>query len=362
MTCELKTCELKTCELNTRKLSTSEQKKYGSTCSEHNQLHVPGRRSFLQASSMLLGAACSYCAMAPAHAKLLDYKLAASEIAKGTWAVHGAQEYFNLDNGGNIVNIAFIEVPDGVVVIDTGPSKRYGEALLELINRTIPNKPVLRVYNTHHHPDHCFGNQVFDSSVIAAPQGVIDNLTLEGDGFAESLYRLVGDWMRGTTVALPGVALDASSEDIGGRKFSLFYLEGHTNSDFVVRDDETGVLFTGDLAFMFRTPTTPHADIATWQASISALGGTDRELIFPGHGPQDKKGDSLTQTADYLAWLDNTMRGAVEQGLTMNEAMVLPIPNRFNSLSVLRTEFERSVVHLYPTLEDTLMPEITVTR
>lgn len=316
------------------------------------------RRAFLQT----LGAGCAYCAMAPAHARLLDYKLAASEIASGTWAVHGANEYFNLDNGGNIVNVAFIEVPAGIVVIDTGPSKRYGEALLALIERTIPGKPILRVYNTHHHPDHCFGNQVFDKSIIAAPQGVIDNLTLEGEGFAENLYRLVGDWMRGTALVIPGTALEADTEEVGGRRFSLFYLSGHTSSDFVIRDDETGVLFTGDLAFMFRTPTTPHADIATWQSSISSLDRTDRELIFPGHGPSDTKGDSLQQTTDYLAWLDDNLRSAVEQGLTMNEAMVLPIPSRFNALSVLRTEYERSVVHLYPQLEDTLWQEVEVSR
>ena len=316
------------------------------------------RRLFLQS----LGAGCAYCAMAPLGAKLLDYKLAASEIATGTWAVHGRSEYFNLDNGGNIVNVAFIEVPDGVVVVDTGPSKRYGEALLALIQRTIPNKPILRVYNTHHHPDHCFGNQIFDAGLIAAPQGVIDNLASEGDAFAENLYRLVGDWMRGTSLALPGVQLDADHEDIGGRRFSLFYLSGHTSSDLVVRDDETGVLFTGDLAFMFRAPTTPHADIATWQESIETLAAADRELIFPGHGPQDNKGESLTQTADYLSWLDENLRTSVEQGLTMNEAMALPIPQRFNTLSVVRSEYERSVVHLYPQLEDNIMQVIEITR
>ena len=321
-------------------------------------VETPSRRLFLQA----VGASCAYCAMSPAHAKLLDYQLSASEIASGTWAVHGRTEYFNLDNGGNIVNVAFIEVPDGIVVVDTGPSKRYGAALLELIQRTIPNKPILRVYNTHHHPDHCFGNQAFDPSLIAAPQGVIDNLASEGDAFAENLYRLVGDWMRGTALVLPGTALEADHEEIGGRRFSLFYLSGHTSSDFVVRDDETGVLFTGDLAFMFRTPTTPHADIATWQSSIDVIATTDRELLFPGHGPQDSKGESLNQTADYLAWLDDNLRTAVDQGLTMNEAMVLPIPDRFSALSVLRTEYERSVVHLYPQLEDSIMQVIEITR
>jgi len=46
----------------------------------------------------------------------------------------------------------------------------------------------------------------------------------------------------------------------------------------------------------------------------------------------------------------------------MNEAMALPIPARFNALSVLRTEYERSVVHLYPQLEDSIMQVIEITR
>ena len=46
----------------------------------------------------------------------------------------------------------------------------------------------------------------------------------------------------------------------------------------------------------------------------------------------------------------------------MNEAMVLPIPTRFEGLGVVRTEYERSVVHLYPALEDSLYPVVEVTR
>ena len=42
----------------------------------------------------------------------------------------------------------------------------------------------------------------------------------------------------------------------------------------------------------------------------------------------------------------------------MNEAMVLPIPQRFRSIEVVETEYKRSVVHLYLALEDDLMPMI----
>ena len=304
------------------------------------------------------GAACACCGSV--HAQKLAYDLTATEIASGTWAVHGSTEYFTLENGGNIVNVAFIEVPDGVVVIDTGPSKRYGEALLSLIEKTLPGKEILRVYNTHHHPDHFLGNQVFDNTLIAAPQQVIDNILEEGDGFADNMYRLVGDWMRGTASIAPAKALDAEFEEIGGRRFSLYYLSGHTSSDLVIRDEETGVLFSGDLAFYNRAPTTPHADIPVWQESLTTLASIDRELILPGHGLQDSTGESLEQTGDYLDWLQQTLRDSASLGLTMNEAMEHPIPSRFQSIDVVQTEYQRSVVHLYLGLEDELMPLIEV--
>ena len=296
------------------------------------------------------------------HARLLDFDLSAIEIASKTWAVLGRNEYFDMENGGNIVNVAFIEVPDGVVVIDTGPSKRYGDALRPLIEKTVPGKPILRVYNTHHHPDHFLGNQSFDASIIAAPQKVIDNIATEGNDFADNMYRLLGDWMRGTLPVAPTLALDADEEEVGGRRFSLYYLSGHTNSDFVIRDDETGVVFSGDLAFLYRAPTTPHADIATWRQTLSTLKTIDKSLLLPGHGPSDTKEEAVAQTADYIDWLHGSLSDAVSQGLTMNEAMVLPIPPRFEGLGVVRTEYERSVVHLYPALEDELFPLIDVER
>ncbi len=217
---------------------------------------------------------------------------------------------------------------------------------------------MLRVYNTHHHPDHFLGNQVFDSNVVAAPQQVIDNIVAEGDGFTDNMYRLVGDWMRGTASTAPAVALENDTETIGGRQFSLFYLGGHTSADLVVRDDTTGVVFSGDLAFYNRAPTTPHADIDVWQESLQRIATIDRELILPGHGLKDTTGESLEQTSDYLNWLQSSLSEAAASGLTMNEAMSLPVPQRFRTIDVVETEYQRSVVHMYLTLEDELMPLI----
>lgn len=310
----------------------------------------------------LTAAFCACTACGGANAQALTYDLKAVEIASKTWAVFGAREYFLFQNGANIVNTAFVEVPDGVVVVDTGPSKRYGEALAALIAATVPGKTVLRVFNSHHHPDHFLGNQAFDPSLIAAPAKVIENIKAEGTAFTDNMYRLVGDWMRGTAPLAPSIAITGDSETVGDRKFSYFAFDGHTSADFVLRDDETGVVFAGDLAFLDRAPTTPHADIGEWRKSLIALEAMDRDLFLPGHGPADADGRSLAQTRDYLDWLDGTLRDAVSAGLTMNEAMLLAIPKRFAALGVVTTEYQRSVAHLYPALELELFEPVPVSR
>ena len=89
-----------------------------------------------------------------------DYGLSPVRIADDTWALVGRSEDFSLSNGGNIVNTAFIVHRDGVVVIDSGPSRVYGEQLKRAIAR-ITDKPVSLGLNTHHHSDHFLGHHAF---------------------------------------------------------------------------------------------------------------------------------------------------------------------------------------------------------
>lgn len=143
------------------------------------------------------------CLGLPAWADL-DYRLTPRQIAEGTWLLEGSTDNFAKANGGNIVNTAFIVTDSGVVVIDSGPSKRYGEALRQAIAATT-DKPVLEVLLTHHHPDHVLGNQAFADVPVGALAGTGDLLRQQGEAMAENMYRLVGDWMRGTEVVLrPG--------------------------------------------------------------------------------------------------------------------------------------------------------------
>jgi quinoprotein relay system zinc metallohydrolase 1 len=297
----------------------------------------------------LLRAALLLALAAPAWADW-DYRLQPRQVAADTWVAEGRLEDFSFSNGGNIVNTAFIATPAGVVVIDSGPSRRYGEQLLAAVRR-VTGQPVAKVLITHHHPDHFLGNQAFPPGALAALAGTIQGIQQEGKAFTENMYRLNGDWMKDTEMVVPAHAAAPGILEIGGHRLELLALEGHTQADLAIFDHTTGVLFGGDLLFHQRAPTTPHARIGLWLASLERLASLPLRVVVPGHGPVARDATPLAQTRDYLAWLERSLAQGAAAGLDMTEMLARPLPPAFRQFAVEPEEYQRSVSHLYPAVE-----------
>lgn len=283
-----------------------------------------------------------------------DYRLAPVQLAPDVYAFIGKTEDFDTANGGNIVNTAFIVAAQGVIVIDSGPSLRYGRQMRRAI-ATVTTKPIALVINTHHHPDHFLGNQAFAEVPIAALAETRNGIAADGNAFAENLFRMSGDWMKGTEVQLPGKTLVAGRLDVAGRSLRLVALDGHTGADLVVVDEASGVVFAGDLAFNGRAPTTPHADVAHWLKALDQLEALTREpgfkTLLPGHGAPTVDAAPIRQTRAWLNWLTAALRDAAKAGLDMNEVLARPLPPEFAALPVAVSEYRRSVGHLFPAAE-----------
>lgn len=282
-----------------------------------------------------------------------DYKLIPQKVAENTYVFIGASEDFSVNNGGNIVNTGFIVTSAGVVVIDTGPSYIYGQQMRTAI-QSITDKKIAKVIITHHHPDHLFGNQAFKDVPIFATAETVASAQLEAEGFLDNLYRMVGYWMKDTEVIDTLQVLPAAKETLGEHELHYITLPGHTRADLMVFDKTSGVLFTGDLVFNNRTPTTPHAAPEKWQDSLQQIAKMDFKVLVPGHGPVSRDNSAIEQTRDYLSWLEETISAAVEQGLDMNETLNLKIPERFQSMHVIEKEYTRSVTHRFPYYEKQL--------
>lgn len=289
-------------------------------------------------------------ASATAADEAYDYHLKPQKIAADTYVLFGKQQDFSKENGGNIANTAFIVTGAGVVVIDTGPSLRYGRQLRQAITE-ITSQPVIKVFNTHHHPDHFLGNQAFLQQPLWALPGTIEAMKQDGEAFVDNMYRLLGDWMLETKVTPDNHPVSPGTETIGNHKLEYLAFEGHSKADLVIFDHTTGVLFTGDLVFHNRAPTTPHAEAATWLASLDKLAQIPFKILVPGHGPISTDTVAIDQTREYVLWLDGYLSEAAGRGLDMIEVMSLPIPDRFSDLAVVSAEYRRSVSHWYPRYE-----------
>ncbi|MGY4824705.1 quinoprotein relay system zinc metallohydrolase 1 [Stutzerimonas chloritidismutans] len=292
----------------------------------------------------------AFCLTLPAHAEL-RYTLQPRQIADDVWLLEGSTDNFDKANGGNIVNTGFIVTAAGVVVIDSGPSRRYGEAMRAAI-ASVTDRPVIKLLLTHHHPDHVLGNQAFADVPIAALAGTTELLREQGNAMAENMYRLVGDWMRGTEVVLPSETLAPGTLEIGGRSLRLLALRGHTGADLAILDERSGVLFAGDILFYQRALTTPNSPgLDVWLEDLDTLEALPWKRLVAGHGPVADDAAPFVQMRDYLGWLDGLLRDAASGGADMNEVIQSPIPERFAGISLTRYELIRSVSHLYPRYE-----------
>lgn len=293
-----------------------------------------------------------------AAAATRDYALKPQVVAPDTYVFVGLDEDFSLRNGGNIVNTGFIVTNDGVVVIDTGPSRLYGEQMRQAI-ATVTDRPIVRVYNTHLHPDHFLGNQSFADVPIGALAGTLEELRELADTFTNNMYRLVDAWMKGTEAVLPSETVAPGKLDIGGHELEVIALSGHSGADLVLFDHTTGVLFAGDLVFHDRAPTTPHASIDEWITALESLRRIPFKVLVPGHGAVVENDQAIEQTAAYLTWVTQSLTQAAAQGHDMAEVMYSPIPKRFDAMAVLPAEFHRSVTHLFPEFERRQLPLAT---
>ena len=290
---------------------------------------------------------------ASAHAQP-DHGLRPRPIAERTWVIEGAVADFSRANGCNIINTAFIATGEGVVVVNTGPSRGYGEQQRRAIEQ-LTREPVRHVFNLNLHPDYFFGNQAWADRPTQALAGSIAGMQAEGAAYADNLYRLCGDWMKGTEPTPAREAIEPRTLKLGTHTLELRRLSGHTGDDLVLIDHRTGEQHAGGLVFAERVPTTPHADPAAWLASLDTLAqwlaaGEVRQVV-PSHGPVHSGPSGVQQTRDWLRWLTALMQDSAEQGLDLSELLRTPVPARFAGWAAQPAELHRSLAQWYPLYE-----------
>ena len=204
-------------------------------------------------------------------------------------------------------NAGIIIGKDGIVVVDTLISAKEAKRFIRDI-RTISQKPIRYVVNTHYHLDHVFGNSEFTKlgAVVIAQENDKRAMMSSAKDTLKNIkdYGLTPEDMMGTTPAYPVLAYgDRMTIDIGDQQIELIHARpSHTDGDTLVYLPEKKVLFAGDILFTNYHPFLGEGNIEEWAKELDDIKSMDVEKIIPGHGPLSGKKDLDGMKAYILAF------------------------------------------------------------
>lgn len=231
-------------------------------------------------------------------------------------------------------NVAIIDSPEGLMMIDGGFPERSAD-LLKTVSADVNSKKIQTVFNTHWHVDHIGCNETLgrEGAKIIAQENVKKRLSVRTT--MESLNR--------TFDPLKPEGLPKQIFTKGGRmnwgKERIEYVHvptAHTDGDTYLFFPGPNILHTGDLMF---NGTYPVIDYSTggWIGGMAEASdvllkvGDSKTRIIPGHGPMAAKED-LKQTRDMLAAIHDRLEKLIQEGKSLDEAVAAAPTRDFDDL------------------------------
>jgi cyclase len=235
--------------------------------------------------------------------------------------------------GGGAGNTAVYVTGNGVVLVDTKLAN-WGQAIMDKV-KTVTDKPVTHIINTHTHGDHTGSNDFFPASVEVVAHANVKTSMGKMPQFADA----------SKAHALPDKTYTDKLTVLGGADAIDLYHFGpaHTNGDTFVVFRTLKVMHAGDVFAMKGTPFIDRTNGGTGIAypetiAKAAAGIKDVDTVIPGHS-------AVTTWAAFVefgefnkAFLDYT-QAAKKAGKTAEQAAAeLKLPEKFKDYQVGRAK------------------------
>ena len=191
-------------------------------------------------------------------------------------------------------NNGWIVFEDYVLVIDANYPSGAQNIIPKI--RAMTSKPVRFAFDTHHHADHAYGNQVMvdNGATPLAHTGVIDEMKRYETGYYDAKP---GRWEQ-EAKSRPDVAASRLKPpsvlfprelyfDDGKHRVELHHLGiAHTHGDAVAWLPRERILFTGDVCVNGPYNYVGDGDVEKWIATLDAAKKLGPQVVCPGHGPR----------------------------------------------------------------------------
>jgi glyoxylase-like metal-dependent hydrolase (beta-lactamase superfamily II) len=282
-------------------------------------------------------------------------------------------------------NSSFIVNDNDVIVVDDHVSPAAAWVLLDEI-KSVTDKPVRTVINTHFHFDHAHGNQVFGKDVEIIGHEFTRDMLLKGNPLQMPLYKNYVEGLPGqiedlrkrvaaetdaTQKATLQVQLGAAENNRvsqaelrptppnvtlrtqmtlyrGDREIQIRFLgRAHTAGDVVVYLPKEKAVITGDF-LTAALSNMSDAFVNEWPATLDELKKLDFDTVLPGHGEAFTDKAKIEYFQAYLRDVWTQVSRFKQQGVSAEEA-------------AKRADLTKHKEH-FPTIQGPGVPLIAVTR
>jgi len=191
-----------------------------------------------------------------------------------------------------VCNNGWIVLEDYVLVIDAN-FPAGARAIIQKI-RALTDKPIRFAFDTHHHGDHAYGNQVFveNGAVPIAHTGVLEEMKRYETGHYEGR---AGAWeeaakgradLKTTKLKPPSVLFPRELIfDDGRHRVELMHLGvAHTHGDAVAWLPKERILFAGDVCVNGPFNYVGDGNVTEWIQTLDAARKLGAEVVCTGHG------------------------------------------------------------------------------
>ena len=228
-------------------------------------------------------------------------------------------------------NNGWVIFEDYVLVLDANFPSGAQEIIPKIKAQT--NKPIRFAFDTHHHGDHAYANQLWadNGAVPVAHENVVSEMKKYETGLFGGKP---GRWeqgakaradLRATRLKAPTLLYrDVMIFDDGTHRVELRYFGvGHTHGDGFAWLPKEKILFTGDAAVNGPFNYMGDGDSAAWIETLGKAQELGAAIVAPGHGPT---GDGSVLAAQRQFFVD--LRAEVEKRKELApDALRTELPN-----------------------------------
>src|SRR6266571_61538 len=191
-------------------------------------------------------------------------------------------------------NNGWVVFEDYVLVIDANFPSGAQEIIPKI--KALTDKPIRFAFDTHHHGDHAYGNQIWveQGAVPVANTGVIQEMKKYETGFYAGKPGRWEDAAKGradvaaTKLKPPSLLFPKEMIfDDGKHRVELHYFGvAHTHGDGFAWLPKEKILFTGDACVNGPYNYLADGDTGEWLKTLEVAKKFGATIICPGHGPK----------------------------------------------------------------------------